>query len=76
MVSPEFLQRSSLGDCDLLSIFSGERGHVLRLQDSRKLFRLAAAKIPRKVKTIRKMKKKPTTSRRVKRSRMAILVLG
>ena len=42
-ISPEFLQRSSLGDCDLLSIFSGERGHVLRLQDSRKLFRLAAA---------------------------------
>ena len=42
-ISPEFLQRSSLGECDLLSIFSGERGHVLRLQDSRKLFRLAAA---------------------------------
>lgn len=42
-ISPEYLQRHSTAECDLLSIFSGEKGHVLRLQDSRKLFRLAAA---------------------------------
>lgn len=44
-ISPEYLQRFSTGDCDLLSVFSGERGHVLRLTDSRKrrLFQLAAA---------------------------------
>ena len=42
-ISPEYLQRCSTADCDLLSIFSGQKGHVLRLQDSRKLFRLAAA---------------------------------
>ena len=42
-ISPEYLQRCSEGDCDLLALFSGEKGHVLRLQDSRKLFRLAAA---------------------------------
>ena len=42
-ISPEYLQRCSTAECDLLSIFSGERGHVLRLQDSRRLFRLAAA---------------------------------
>lgn len=44
-ISPEYLQRWSTADCDLLSIFSGEQGHVLRLKDSRKrqLFQLAAA---------------------------------
>ena len=43
-ISPEYLQRWSTADCDLLSIFSGEQGHVLRLKDSRKrqLFQLAA----------------------------------
>ena len=44
-VDPGFLQRSSTENCDLLSVFSGEKGHVLRLSDSRrkKLFLLAAA---------------------------------
>jgi len=44
-ISPEYLQRSSTEDCDLLSIFSGEQGHVLRLKDSRRrrLFQLAAS---------------------------------
>ena len=44
-VDPGFLQRSSTETCDLLSVFSGEKGHVLRLSDSRrkKLFLLAAA---------------------------------
>ena len=44
-ISPDYLQRSSTADCDLLSIFSGEQGHVLRLQENRrrKLFQLAAA---------------------------------
>ena len=44
-ISPEYLQRSSTADCDLLSIFSGEKGHVLRLQESRrrKIFQLAAS---------------------------------
>lgn len=31
-ISPEFLQRSSTADCDLLEIFSGEFGHVYRPQ--------------------------------------------
>nr|MBQ8245265.1 AraC family transcriptional regulator [Oscillospiraceae bacterium] len=44
-ISPEYLQRSSAAGCDLLSIFSGEKGHVLRLKDAqqRRLFRLAAS---------------------------------
>ena len=44
-ISPEYLQHSSTAECDLLSIFSGDQGHVLRLPDSRKrkLFQLAAA---------------------------------
>ena len=43
-IDPDFLRRSSTGNCDLLSVFSGEKGHVLRLSDSRrkKLFHLAA----------------------------------
>ena len=42
-ISPEFLRRQSAPDCDLERIFSGERGHILRLEeeDHRKLFRLA-----------------------------------
>lgn len=44
-ISPEFLQRWSTGDCDLLSVFSGEQGHVLRLKEGqrRRIFQLAAA---------------------------------
>lgn len=42
-ISPEFLQKSSTPDCDLLEIFSGSRGHVLRSKDRGKLFSMAAA---------------------------------
>jgi AraC-like DNA-binding protein/mannose-6-phosphate isomerase-like protein (cupin superfamily) len=44
-ISPEYLQRSSTESCNLLSVFSGEKGHVLRLQENqrRKIFRLAAS---------------------------------
>ena len=44
-ISPEYLQRESTGECDLLSVFSGEKGHVLRLPDAqkKKLFRMAAS---------------------------------
>ena len=44
-ISPDYLQRASTADGDLLSIFSGVQGHVLRLSDSRrrKIFQLAAA---------------------------------
>lgn len=44
-LSPEFLQAQSTADCDLLSLFSGEKGPVLRLRDAsrKKLFHLAAA---------------------------------
>lgn len=35
-ISPEYLQRSSTGKCDLLSVFSGEKGHVLRLPENRR----------------------------------------
>ena len=35
-VSPEYLQRMSTEDCDLLSVFSGEKGHVLRLKEQRR----------------------------------------
>lgn len=43
-ISPEYLRRMSAPDCDLLSLFSGENGHVLRPQEPlrRKLFRFAA----------------------------------
>ncbi len=43
-ISPEYLQRESTGECDLLSLFSGEQGHVLRLKENRRktIFRLAA----------------------------------
>lgn len=42
-VSPEYLQKMSTPDCDLLSLFSGEKGHVLRLKEQRRkaLFALA-----------------------------------
>lgn len=44
-ISPEFLQREATGDCDLLDCFSGEKGHVLRLKESRRkrLFDMAAS---------------------------------
>ena len=35
-ISPEFLQLSSTADCDLLGLFSGSRGHVLRLKENRR----------------------------------------
>lgn len=35
-VSPEYLQKMSTADCDLLSLFSGEKGHVLRLKEPRR----------------------------------------
>ncbi|MBR4291844.1 MAG: helix-turn-helix domain-containing protein [Oscillospiraceae bacterium] len=43
-VSPEYLQKMSASDCDLLSLFSGEKGHVLRLKEQRRkaVFALAA----------------------------------
>lgn len=44
-ISPEYLQRQSTTDCNLRSVFSGEKGHVLRLSEERKqaVFRIAAA---------------------------------
>ena len=44
-ISTEYLQRSSTPGSDLQSIFSGQKGHVLRLKGSRKqrIFQLAAA---------------------------------
>ena len=43
-ISPEYLQRHSTADCDLTEVFSGEKGHVLRLKDPqrRTVFHLAA----------------------------------
>lgn len=35
-ISPDYLQKMSAPDCDLLSLFSGERGHVLRLKEQRR----------------------------------------
>jgi len=42
-ISPEYLQRQSTADCNLRSVFSGEKGHVLRLPEERKqrIFRMA-----------------------------------
>ncbi len=44
-ISPDYLQRQSTADCNLRSVFSGEKGHVLRLNEERKqkIFRMAAA---------------------------------
>ena len=44
-ISPEFLQRQSGPDCDLLSVFSGKRGYVLRPGENRRktIFSIAAA---------------------------------
>lgn len=43
-VSPEYLQKMSTPDCDLLSLFSGQNGHVLRLKEQRRktVFGIAA----------------------------------
>ena len=43
-VSPEYLQKMSSAGCDLLSLFSGNRGHVLRLKEHRRktVFSLAS----------------------------------
>ena len=43
-VSPEYLQKMSAPDCDLLALFSGENGHVLRLKEQRRraVFALAS----------------------------------
>lgn len=43
-ISPEYLQQQSTADCNLRSVFSGEKGHVLRLSGEQKqrIFRLAA----------------------------------
>ena len=44
-ISPDYLQQQSTSDCNLRSVFSGEKGHVLRLGEERKqaVFRIAAA---------------------------------
>ena len=44
-ISPEYLQQQSTSDCNLRSVFSGEKGHVLRLNQERRqaVFRIAAA---------------------------------
>ena len=43
-ISPEYLQRQSTADCDLKTVFSAEKGHVLRLtgEQTQKIFRMAA----------------------------------
>ena len=35
-ISPDYLQQMSSQDCDLLSLFSGSHGHVLRLKEQRR----------------------------------------
>lgn len=44
-IDPGYLQRFSTADCDLLELFSANRGHVLRLKENerKKIFSLAAA---------------------------------
>ena len=44
-VSPDYLQQLSTADCDLLSVFSGEKGHVLRPMENqrKKLFGIASS---------------------------------
>jgi len=43
-ISPDYLRQQSTAGCSLQSIFSGEKGHVLRLgeENRQKIFRLAA----------------------------------
>jgi len=42
-ISPEFLRKESVAECDLEEIFSGKWGHILRLRDRKTLYSLAAA---------------------------------
>lgn len=42
-IDPEFLRRRSTADCDLVEVFSGKNGHVLRCDKQQRLFSLAAA---------------------------------
>ncbi len=44
-VSPDYLQQLSTADCDLLSVFSGDKGHVLRPMEGqrKKLFGIASS---------------------------------
>ena len=44
-ISPEFLQKMSTADCDLLDIFQMDAGHVLRLKETerKKIFAMTAA---------------------------------
>lgn len=44
-ISPDFLEKMSTADCDLLQIFSAKTGHVLRLKENerKKLFARTAA---------------------------------
>ena len=41
-IDPEFLRRQSTPDCDLLEIFSGRQGHVLRCGKQQRMLSLAA----------------------------------
>ena len=43
-ISPEFLQRQSVQDCDLTECFTGHHGHVLRADENqrKRIFQLAA----------------------------------
>ncbi len=41
-IDPEFLRRQSTPDCDLLALFSGRQGHVLRCAGSQRLLSMAA----------------------------------
>lgn len=42
-IDPEFLRRQSTADCDLLELFSGRQGHVLRCEKWHPLLNLALA---------------------------------
>lgn len=42
-ISPEFLRKESVAECDLEEIFSGKWGHILRLKDRKILYSLATA---------------------------------
>lgn len=42
-IDPGFLRQASTEDCDLLEIFSGKWGHVLRSSSSRRLLQLASS---------------------------------
>ena len=41
-IDPEFLRRQSTPDCDLLDIFSGRQGHVLRCGKQQRMLQLAS----------------------------------